>query len=150
LDLGSLKFQVRHVLGDAIINVEDPYLEKVIELVRDRCHLLTDFVPQSSFFFKAPEQWDIDAVKPKWNTQKQDFFRQLIRNFEDTNEWSAPVLESNFQTTAVANQLKSGELLLPFRIMLVGGKFGPAVFEIAALLGKKESLSRISRFLDVI
>jgi glutamyl-tRNA synthetase len=33
--------------------------------------------------------------------------------------------------------------MLPFRIMLVGGKFGPHVFDIAALLGKQETLERI-------
>ena len=27
--------------------------------------------------------------------------------------------------------------MLPFRIMLVGGKFGPHVFDIAALIGKE-------------
>ena len=30
--------------------------------------------------------------------------------------------------------------MLPFRIMLVGGKFGPGVFDIAALMVKKKRL----------
>jgi glutamyl-tRNA synthetase len=120
-------------------------LEKVIALVKERCTLLPDFIQQSTFFFHAPKEWDTAAVKPKWNEQKQEFFRQLSRNFQDTNEWTAAVLESNFQTTVAANQLKAGEVLLPFRIMLVGGKFGPGVFEIAELLGKEETISRISR-----
>ena len=33
--------------------------------------------------------------------------------------------------------------MLPFRIMLVGGKFGPGVFDIAGLLGKVETLRRV-------
>jgi glutamyl-tRNA synthetase len=33
--------------------------------------------------------------------------------------------------------------MLPFRVMLVGGKFGPHVFDIAALLGKDEAIKRI-------
>jgi glutamyl-tRNA synthetase len=36
-----------------------------------------------------------------------------------------------------------GELQLPFRIMLVGGKYGPTVFDIAALIGKQETIDRI-------
>ena len=35
--------------------------------------------------------------------------------------------------------------MLPFRIMLVGGKFGPGVFDIAALIGKQETLQRIEK-----
>jgi glutamyl-tRNA synthetase len=37
--------------------------------------------------------------------------------------------------------------MLPFRIMLVGGKFGPHVFDIVALLGKEETISRIEKAL---
>ena len=43
--------------------------------------------------------------------------------------------------------IKPGELQLPMRIMLVGGKFGPAVFEIAHLIGKEETILRIKNAL---
>lgn len=39
--------------------------------------------------------------------------------------------------------MKMGELMMPFRIMLVGGKFGPDVFKIAEVLGKDEVIERI-------
>ena len=147
---GILKSGVRTLLTNSGIAItDDILLDKVIMLVKDRCTLLPDFVQQSSFFFKAPEQWDADAVKPKWNEQKAAFFKQLILNYAGTATWEAPVLEANFQTTAVANQLKPGEVQLPLRIMLVGGKFGPPVFSIAALLGKKETLQRIEKGLSV-
>ena len=38
--------------------------------------------------------------------------------------------------------------MLPFRIMLVGGKFGPHVFDIAGLLGKGETVNRIRLALE--
>ncbi len=40
--------------------------------------------------------------------------------------------------------------MLPFRIMLVGGKFGPHVFDIAALLGKEETIHRMKKGLAAI
>jgi len=51
--------------------------------------------------------------------------------------------------TAV-HQMKPGELLLPLRIMLVGGKYGPGVFDIAAILGKDEALNRIKHVLQIL
>ena len=33
--------------------------------------------------------------------------------------------------------------MLPFRIMLVGGKYGPGVFAIAEVIGKEETIKRI-------
>ena len=130
-------------------NHDESKLDKIIPLVKDRCTLLTDFTEQSSFFFKAPETLDTDSVKPKWNDAKQLFFVELIRNYELTLQWDATTLESNFKEIASVNGLKPGELMLPFRIMLVGGKFGPGVFDIADVLGKEETISRIKKALDI-
>ena len=49
------------------------------------------------------------------------------------------------KTLLTNTNLKAGDILLPLRIMLVGGKFGPAVFEIASLIGKKESIKKCYR-----
>ncbi len=119
--VGSLKSGVKKLLEQSGVTVADEaLLDKVIELVKDRCTLLPDFVQQSSFFFKAPETLDTDSVKPKWNDAKQLFFIELIRNYELTQQWNTATLESNFKEIASVNSLKPGELMLPFRIMLVG------------------------------
>jgi glutamyl-tRNA synthetase len=52
-------------------------------------------------------------------------------------------LEESFKTLATEHSIKPGELMLPLRIMLVGGKFGPGVFDIAEILGKEETIRRI-------
>jgi len=46
--------------------------------------------------------------------------------------------------------IKIGEVMLPFRIILVGGKFGPAVFDIAEVLGKEEVTARIESALSIL
>ncbi len=123
-------------------------MEKVIDLVKDRCTFLADFYDQSVFFFKTPEQYDLNAVRPKWNEAKQLFFAEVIRNFELNTDWKEAALENNFKELAAANHIKPGDVLLPFRVMLVGGKFGPGVFNIAEIIGKKETISRIKKALD--
>jgi glutamyl-tRNA synthetase len=118
--------------------------------VKERCTLLSDFTTQSSFFFQSPIQIDIDAIKPKWDEKKNLFFTELIRAYELSTLWEAGDLEKEFKELAAANQLKPGELMLPFRIMLVGGKFGPGVFDIAALIGKIETVARIKHTLGLL
>ena len=149
-EVRSLKSEVRNLLsGKGINGIDDAMLEKVISLVKDRCTLLTDFFDQSYFFFKTPEKWDTDAVKPKWNEAKQLFFAEVVRDFELNSDWSATILEKNFKEIASVNQIKPGEVLLPLRVMLVGGKFGPGVFDIAEALGKEETISRIRKAIAV-
>ena len=147
---GSLESIVKEIFIEKGIKDIDPVkLGKVIGLVKDRCSLLTDFYDQSYFFFKTPANWDVDAVKPKWNETKKLFFAELIRNYELTPDWKANGLENNFKEITAVNEIKPGEVLLPFRIMLVGGKFGPGVFDIAEILGKEETITRIQSALKV-
>jgi glutamyl-tRNA synthetase len=89
----------------------------------------------------------MESVMPKWTAAKTEFFNAFVESFPSMIEWNAESLETVFKELAATKQIKPGELQLPFRIMLVGEKSGPPVFEIAALLGKKETSERINRLL---
>ncbi|MBO9660087.1 MAG: glutamate--tRNA ligase, partial [Chitinophagaceae bacterium] len=151
MDAQSLLPVVKTILEEKGLTINnDQLLEKVIGLVKERCTLLPDFYEQSSFFFQRPVTIDTDSVKPKWNEAKQLFFAEVIRNFQLSSTWDAHELENNFKEMAAVNKIKPGEVLLPFRIMLVGGKFGPHVFDIAALIGKEETIQRIKNALSLL
>lgn len=88
---------------------------------------------------------DVASVKQKWNDDKALFFDILSEKFTLLEEWTAANIEKLFKETATEKGIKMGELQLPFRIMLVGGKFGPTVFDIAELIGKEETIARIRK-----
>lgn len=143
-------------LDSAKIEVhEAPYLVKVIGLVKDRCHLLADFIAQSHFFFAAPSSIDIASILPKWEEKKQVFFEALVKSYtqhitEGVKTLTAASLEANFKELATAHEIKPGDLLLPLRIMLVGGKFGPGVFEIIESIELSDTIARIEHSLRLI
>lgn len=150
-DAATLAPAVTTLLAEKnITSTNTSLLNTVINLVKERCTLLPDFIPQSIFFFKAPEQVDTDSIKPKWDEKKNLFFTELVRAYELSTLWEVSDLEKEFKELAAANQLKPGELMLPFRIMLVGGKFGPGVFDIAALIGKEDTVGRIKHTLSLL
>ncbi|HET9055821.1 MAG TPA: glutamate--tRNA ligase [Chitinophagaceae bacterium] len=149
-EVSDLKSPVKNVLiKKGIVVADEELLEKIILLVKDRCTLLTDFYEQSSFFFKTPTQWDVDAIKPKWNEGKKLFFETFNSKLLSLEGWDTALLENVFKELATEKNIKPGELQLPLRIMLVGGKFGPPVFQIAELLGKSETVFRINKALEV-
>ena len=134
---------------------EAPYLVKVIGLVKDRCHLLADFIAQSHFFFAAPTNIDTAAILPKWEEKKQQFFEALVKSYaqhitEGVKTMPAASLEANFKELATAHEIKPGDLLLPLRIMLVGGKFGPGVFDIIESIELSDTVARIEHSLRLI
>ncbi|KQR71938.1 glutamate--tRNA ligase [Pedobacter sp. Leaf176] len=122
------------------------FLNKIIDLIKDRCTLMPDFVAQSSYFFAAPSEYDSASVKPKWSAEKAAFFEAYAENIKLSN---AVDEEAAFKALAQEKGFKPGELMLPFRIMLVGGKFGPGVFDIAILLGVEETRSRIAKAITI-
>ncbi len=147
---------VKPFYDDAQIEVHEPaYLVKVIGLIKDRCHLLTDFITQGSFFFKAPTEIDTASILTKWEEKKQGFFTALTGDYEamiskgDTQPTAAD-LEIHFKALAATHEIKPGDLMLPFRIMLVGGKFGPGVFEIIQAIELKDAKERIEYSLKLL
>jgi len=149
-EAGNLKSEVKKNLESrGIVTANDDYLIKVISLVKDRCVLINDFYKQAAYFFETPKEFDLNAVKPKWNDAKTDFFNTLATKLAAIEIWEPNELEMVFKALAGEKNIKAGDLMLPFRIMLVGGKFGPHVFDIAALLGKEETFKRIENALFV-
>jgi len=122
---------------------DEKYVTSVLELVKDRMVFLEDFWPQSSYFFQTPAQLDVASVKSKWNVDKTNFFIQIQETLQAFEPWRSAEIEQVYKLAMEASGLKTGELMLPLRIMLVGGKHGPHVFDIAAQLGRDESLARI-------
>jgi glutamyl-tRNA synthetase len=124
-------------------------LESVVGLIKDRCTLLPDFWAQGHFFFETPEITELKAIQDKWNDQKQQFFASWAELLSGAVSWNQADLENSFNERATAQGLKKGDVMLPFRIMLVGGKYGPGVFAIAELIGKEETIKRINKVIAV-
>lgn len=149
MTVDSLKLNIKELFDAKNVAITDEtYFEKAIELVKDRCTLIPDFYEQSIFLFNTPATLDLDAVKPKWNDDKKQFFVDWINRLKNISDWNAVTLESDFKELATAKNIKPGELQLPLRIMLVGGKFGPPVFVIAAMIEKEDTIKRIENALS--
>lgn len=143
-DAKSLQDSVQKSLQAAQISTPDEkYLLKVIDLIKDRCTYFPDFVQQAAYFFVSPQTFDDNAVKPKWNDEKAAFFTAFASSLGP--DQTAMEMETQFKSLAEEKSIKPGELMLPLRIMLVGGKFGPGVFDIAETLGQIETKHRIEK-----
>lgn len=123
---------------------------QAIDLIKDRCMFLGELWDHAWFFFKAPEALDLESIQKKWSGEKARFFEALALALPEQEQSNIESLENLFRNLAESHHLKPGELQLPLRIMLVGGKFGPPVFAIMSLLGTGESRSRIGNALKLL
>src|SRR5258708_30046351 len=96
--VATYKAQVKELFRQHEIIIEDEArFEKVLELVKDRCTLLPDFVQQASFFFQPSAMIDTASIQPKWNEAKKRFFTDLIGHWQgdsgNSPQWEAAALE---------------------------------------------------------
>lgn len=140
----------KKTLQEKNIQEEDTRMLSVLDLIKERCTLLPDLWENSYFFFQRPAEYDVESVRKKWDAGKKSFFEALPDTFATVESFTPEVLEAAFKSLAEERNLKAGGLMLPLRVMLVGGKFGPPVFHIAELLGKEETLERIKIAVAVI
>lgn len=138
---------VKQILADKDIDASADTLKEFIPMVQERCVLLNDFYTQLAYFFIDPVEIDTDSIAPKWNEDKHAFFNTWKTSLQELSDWSTTTIEQTFKEATEKAGIKPGELQLPFRIMLVGAKFGPPVFEIASRIGKASTLRRIDNCL---
>jgi glutamyl-tRNA synthetase len=143
-----LASELKTVLDSKNLRGDNDKLIRIAGLIKDRCTLLTDLWENSYFIFETPAEIDLDSIKPKWNDDKRKFFNEVIQTFESVPVWEAHQLENLFKELASKNNIKPGDVLMPFRIMLVGKKMGPGVFDIAEIIGKAETKKRIAFVMD--
>lgn len=150
MDAAALLPLVKPVLESHEVIAADATIEKVIGLIKERLTLLPEFWEQGAFFFKRPETIDTASIQAKWNANTGAFFQALITGWASLPTWEHDALETSFNELIAAQGLKKGEAMLPLRIMLVGGKFGPGVFDIAAVIGKEETLARLQHAMGLL
>ncbi len=134
-------------------------IEPMVQLYQERIKKLSEVPELLNFFFKKPEY---SANQLFWkNTSKEDTAKALqelkavLQSIEEKN-WNKETLETTIlsyieqQTRlpsptaqAVGGQGR-GVWLWPMRMALTGKEASAGPFEVAAVLGKKETLERIA------
>ena len=66
----------------------------------------------------------------------------MLEKVAEIEHFTSEAVESCVKTYLLEENLKPGEILPIWRLALCGSMQGPAVFDMAALLGKNETLKR--------
>ena len=124
------------------------FTEKVCGLLKEKMHLLTEFWGMANYFYVQPASYDETVISKKWNDSAKTFFTALEENFSEQTDFSWTELEKTFKATAEKLSINPGSMMQLFRILLSGMAVGPALFEIAEVLGQKETTSRLKAGLE--
>jgi glutamyl-tRNA synthetase len=128
---------------------DDDYLEKSIELLKERVSKVDELLSMGSFFFEDPKEYDQNALK-KWKEDSPVLVNEYKSKIEDLSDdqFEAVKLKSLLEEVISANEVGFGKLMMPLRIAVTGQGFGPDLFASMELLGKETVLRRIESALQ--
>ncbi len=138
------------LLAERNIHADIAYVEKVVALVKERVSFVKELWDQSSFFFIAPESYDEKTVKKRWKEDSPQQMSELIEVLSKIEKFSAENTEEIVKNWIESKQYHLGNVMNAFRLTIVGESKGPHMFDIIALLGKEETVSRIQKAITLI
>ena len=134
--------EFQKILEAKNIRAKDVDVEKIVRLIKERATFTADLWDLSFFFFEAPENYDEKASK-NWKPDTSELLHKLIQLLENTATFQSEVIENAVKDWLTKDEIGMGKIMQPFRLSLVGALKGPHLFDIAALIGRKETNRRI-------
>ncbi|MDY0932158.1 glutamate--tRNA ligase [Chryseobacterium sp. CFBP8996] len=130
--------------SDLNLNMEDEKLLKIIHLMKERATFPKDIYENGKFFFEAPTSYDEKASKKAWNDETSNLLTEFAESLQSINDFTSENIKQNLHDFAENKGLGMGKVMMPLRLALVGELKGPDVPDILELIGKEESIARIS------
>ncbi|MEI6575854.1 MAG: glutamate--tRNA ligase [Bacteroidota bacterium] len=119
------------------------FIENVCGLIKERVALLTELWDATSYFFSDPIVFDQETIKKRWKPETPGIVANLRSAFTDTDFSEPSQLEEIFKKFLETNQLNTGAVLSPLRLVVTGKAGGPGMFDIMHLIGKEATLRRM-------
>ncbi len=151
--LGELVRDFRPLLQETYENAaafDDAYLAAVIRLLRERADFLAEVLTAGSYFFEAPREFDAKAVRKRWKEETSGQLRELATLLAEVPEFESQKLEEAVKAWISEHGYGFGQIMPPLRLVLVGSLQGPHLFDIMALIGREETLSRVAFALEAL
>lgn len=144
-----LRMQTDEQLADSVmplleakgIKKEKAFVVEFCKLIKEKAHFITEFYDLGVYFFVAPTSYDEKVMAKKWSAESKDLFTKLTAKFETLNVWDSHTLHETFQTA----QTDIGKLDMQLlRVLTTGVAGGAQLFDLLALLGKEEVITRLN------
>jgi glutamyl-tRNA synthetase len=138
---------VRPYIAQQGYTPDDQTLENIIGLMKERVTFLPDFATEAYYLFEPVKHYDAETLQKKWKPELQPAFEALMETMQRAHADNAAALEADVKHFMQEQGFKPGDLLPLLRIAMAGTMKGPAVFDMAILLGKAETYRRLQKAL---
>lgn len=128
----------------------DEQILALISLYKERTKTIVELADELKSLHDKSTPFLVDDIS-EWVTHETAHrLKQIAQELENITDFSQSALTELVKKLAQQLNLKLVQLAQPLRIALLHKPAGPGVFELIAILGKKETLSRVQDFVKFI
>lgn len=146
-NLEVLAVDIKTRLAKLNVNVStSPDLKAVLNLYRERANNLNQLAADIAYFYVLSQANAADVEK-HITPEIKPILKALTERLAKI-EWTAEAIHHVINEIVTENQLKFPKVAMPLRVMLTGIAQSPSIDQVMALLGQKETLTRINGYLE--
>jgi glutamyl-tRNA synthetase len=122
------------------------WLIAVVDLMKERTRLLTDFVTWGRYFFTEEFVYD-NKARQKWLSREDvpDRLDALADRLAAVPEWTVDAIEQEIRGLAEELEVGGGQIIHPCRAAVTGQTIGPSLFHLIELLPQETVVKRLQR-----
>jgi glutamyl-tRNA synthetase len=120
------------------------WLARVVATLKERAKTLVELVAVGRFYFVAPSAYDDKAAQKFLTAAGAERLDRLIARVGGV-DFAPATLEATYRALAEELGVKLVDLAQLSRLAVTGGTASPPIFDVLSILGRAETLARLSR-----
>ncbi|GLQ57809.1 glutamate--tRNA ligase [Devosia nitrariae] len=112
--------------------------------LQPRAKTVLELIDLAQFIYAVRPITVDEAAEKLLTSDARVTLRDVHELLRGLNEWTVPAIDAAMRGFAEAKGLKLGKIAQPLRAAITGRTVSPGIFEVMVLIGKDDSLSRLS------
>ena len=136
--------RVASLIGRSLSDGEQALLSRAMPSLKPRAKTLNEIAEGALFLFAPRPIVPDENARSLLDTAGLDLVSSSIRALDDLDSWTPETIEGRIRGVAELAELGLGKVAQPLRAALTGRTTSPGIFDTLFLLGKEETLARLS------
>jgi glutamyl-tRNA synthetase len=135
--------------ADEFENKQRKWFLRLIGLLKQRNRRITDFTPRARPFLSEDYPMKEEAVtKYLKDGRLKRLLPKLIQDFSGCGDFTAEKVETIMRKRAEKEGVKAALFIHALRVIVLGMKVSPGIFEVLELIGRDETIKRVQAYLE--
>lgn len=135
---------ISEMLGDKMADDAESKLNRGMIGLKERANNITELA-ESAMFYASQHPISIsDKARKVLDEQGANMVHMVQERLTEIDEWSRDEIEATARKTAEQADVKLGKIAQPLRAALTGSTASPGIFEVIEILGREETIARLS------